>query len=280
MAISNNVQGGNMKQLLAIAILGMLLTGCSKSVDSKSKTFTYPLALGNQWTYSVTLTWKHGDPIRVDTIWGNSGIVNLTVAQVDTIRPGVLSYTIRGIDVGSEMRDGIPERTYLNLPEGMYLLSRKTVMSINAGAIMPRRVPHPPDIVSGHPPLAGFPNAFGLAAALANPAGLITAQTADLADTLPLVLAYPQHTGLIWTYRDSSDARPSRVEKVIEGRETITTPAGSFDCWRIRFIFTPPSDGDLVDYVSPEGLIRRRFEGRLWNGLWTTTYDLTSFTLH
>ena len=49
-----------MKPLLALAILGMLLTGCSKSVDSKSKTFTYPLALGNQWNYSVIWTLAHG----------------------------------------------------------------------------------------------------------------------------------------------------------------------------------------------------------------------------
>jgi hypothetical protein len=268
-----------MKQLLAIAILGMLLTGCSKSVDSKSKTFTYPLALGNQWTYSVTLTWDHGDPTIVDTIEGNSAIVNVTVTQVDTIRPGVLSYTMRGIDAGSEMPDGPPERTYLNLSEGMYLLSRKTAMS-NAQFVLPRRVPQPPGAISRDPPPTGFPNAYAMVAALADPAGPTACNQAVPADTLPLVLAYPQHTGLVWTYYDSTDAWPYRIEKVIEGRETITTPAGSFECWRIRQISTPSlGRGDLVDYVSPEGLIRRRFEGRLSNGLWTTTCDLTSFTL-
>ena len=102
-----------MKPLIAIAISGLLLTGCSKSVDSKSKTFTYPLALGNQWTYSVVQTWENRDPIRVDTVWSSSDTVNLTVVQVDTIRPGVLSYTIRGVDVGLEMFfDSFPERTY------------------------------------------------------------------------------------------------------------------------------------------------------------------------
>jgi len=269
-----------MKLLLAIAILGMLLAGCSKSVDSKSKSFMYPLALGNQWTYSVVLTWDHGDPTIVDTIEGNSAIVNVTVTQVDTIRPGVLSYTMQAIMVESMIPDKeISEFTYLNLPEGMYFLSWKTWSS--AGFLMPRRVPQPPDAISSDPPLAGFPNTPGLLAAFADPAGLTVCQGDVPADTLPLVLAYPQHTGLIWTYYDSTDAWPYRIEKVIEGRETITTAAGTFDCWRIRHISAPSlGRADLVDYVSPEGLIRRRSEGRMQNGLWTGISDLTSFTLH
>jgi hypothetical protein len=267
-----------MKQLVALAISAVMLTGCSKSVDSKSKTFTYPLALGNQWTYSTVLTWEHGDPIRVDTLFGNSDTMTLTVDQLDTIRPGVLSYTIHGVDA-RYMPDEIPEFTYLNLPEGLYLLSWKRVMS-DAEAMMPRRVPYTPDSISSNPPLAGFLDMPRLAAALANPAGLTVCQGDVPADTLPLVLAYPQHSGMVWTYRDSTDARPDRIEKVIEGQETITTPAGTFDCWRIRFIYTPPRDFDLIDYVSPEGLIRRRFVGRMWNGLWIGISDLTSFKLY
>jgi hypothetical protein len=249
-----------MKPLLAIAILGMLLTGCSKSVDSKSKSFTFPLALGNQWTYSVVATLEHGDPIEVDTAWNISDTVNLTVTQVDTIRPGVLSYTMSATDVGFEFIDGPPERTYLNLPEGMYLLSIKTAKYFNSGLVLPRRVPQPPGAISRDEPSAQPLNSRWLAAALPDPAGLVDCQADNPADTLPLVLAYPQRTGLFWTYRDSSDARPYRTDKVIEGRETITTPAGTFDCWRIRFIFTPSGGENFVDYVSPEGLIRRRIK--------------------
>jgi len=269
-----------MKPLLAIVVLGMLLTGCSKSVDSKSKTFTFPLALGNQWTYSVWSTREYGDPIKVDTFWSNSDTVNLTVTQVDTIRPGVLSYTMSAIDVGYPMIDGPPERTYMNLPEGMYLLSIKTVNYFNAGLVLPRRVPQPPGAISRDEPSAQPLNSRWLAAALPDPAGMVDCQAADPADTLPLVLAYPQRTGLFWTYRDSSAARPYRTDKVIEGRETITTSAGTFDCWRIRFIFAPSDGVDVVDYVSPEGLIRRRIEaGSLNHDITFLTCDLISLTL-
>jgi len=268
-----------MKQLLAIAISGLLLTGCSKSVDSKSKTFTFPLALGNQWTYSVVSTREYGDSIKVDTFWRFSDTVNLTVTQVDTIRPGVLSYTMSAIDVGYEMIDGPPECTYLNLPEGMYLLSIKTAKYFNSGLVLPRRVPQPPGAISRDEPSAQSLSSRWLAAALPDPAGLVDCQAADPADTLPLVLAYPQRTGLFWTYRDSSDARPYRTDKVIEGRETITTPAGTFDCWRIRFIFTPSGGIGYVDYVSPEGLIRRRIESGSLKDPDYLTCDLISLTL-
>ena len=263
--------------LYAVVLFSFLCVSCSKSVDSKSKSFTYPLALGNQWTYSVTLTWDHGNPTIVDTIEGNSAVVNLTVAQVDTIRPGVLSYTMRSIEVGSAMPYGIPECTYLNLPEGMYLLS---IPSGASSFALLRPVPHPPGVVSGGPPLAGFPNAIGSVAALLDPEGLTAAQVAN-PDTLPLVLAYPQHAGLIWTYHDSGSAWSFRSERVIDGRETITTPAGSFDCWRIRHIRgAPAADLHIVDYISAQGLIRRRIEMDDFTGNWIFTYDLTSFELH
>ncbi len=268
-----------MKLLLTTAIAGLILTGCSKSIDSKSKSFSYPLALGNQWTYSCVLTWVHGSPIEIDTVPGNSASVILTVERVDTIRSGVLSYTLRGIDVGSEMIDGIPERKYLNLAEGMYLLSSKQVVSSAAGASLPRRIPHSPNALTGDVSSPQAPSIPWLGAALPDAPGLADCQAADPADTLPLILAYPQHTGLFWTFRDSSDMRPYRIDKVIEGREAISTPAGTFDCWRIRFIYTPSFGTDIVDYVSPEGLIRRRIVGRLWNGTWITNYDLTSLTL-
>jgi hypothetical protein len=205
--------------------------------------------------------------------------VNVTVTQVDTIRPGVLSYTMSAIDVGYQMIDGPVEGTYLDLPEGMYLLSITIVDNFNADFVLPRRVPQPPGASSRDEPSAQPPNSRWLAAALPDPAGLLDCQAADPADTLPLVLAYPQRTGLFWTYRDSSDARPYWTDKVIEGRETIRTPAGTFDCWRIRWIFTPHPGGAFVDYVSREGLIRRHAEGGPLNNRYTTTCDLISFTL-
>src|SRR3989304_2013300 len=55
-----------MKPLLAIAISGLLFTGCSKSVDPKTKSFVYPLAMGNQWTYAHLGTMDYVDARKTD----------------------------------------------------------------------------------------------------------------------------------------------------------------------------------------------------------------------
>jgi hypothetical protein len=264
-----------MKPLLAIAISGMLLTGCGKSVDSKSKSFTYPLALGNQWTYKCVGTLEYGDPLKVDST--GTWTFSVSVEQVDTVPPGVLAYNTRAIEVGSDMRDGIPECTYLNLSEGMYVLSQGL-----GSMALPRQVPHAPDVNPSILPMAGFPHVNAMVSALVHPEGQIVSQEANLADTLPLILAYPQHSGLLWTCHDSGGAWSYRSERVIERRETITTPAGSFDCWRIRHIYGAPwAELHEVDYISAQGLIRRRLSMYSSStGDWIYTYDLTSFELH
>ncbi len=208
--------------------------------------------------------------------------MNLTVTQVDTIRPGALSYTIRGVDLPVERFyvDIYPERKYLNLPQGMYLLSITPGRWATAEFMLPRRIQQPPDPLVRDGISVQSRSAHWLAAPFPDLAGPIACQATDPADTLPLVFPYPQHTGLFWNYRDSSDARPYWTSKVIEGRETITTPAGTFDCWRIRFVLTPPRSGRFVDYVSPEGLIRRRTEYRSSDTVWSYTSDLISYALH
>ncbi len=59
----------SLRVLVTVAALCGLFSGCSKSVDSKSKSFSYPLALGNQWTYCGVQTLEYGDPIEADTVW-------------------------------------------------------------------------------------------------------------------------------------------------------------------------------------------------------------------
>jgi hypothetical protein len=260
-----------MKQLLAIAILGMLLTGCSKSVDSKSKTFTYPLALGNQWTYSSVGTWEHGVPLVTDT----TGIGELvaTVEQVDTTATGTTLYTVRAVWTGSSMPYGIPECTYFNHPDGLYRHSCDQPPGDGSGFALPK-IP-----ADSRNPWALLPPIY-----LAGPAGpaMLSGAMAP-ADTLPLVLAYPQHKGMSWLVHDSDDVWAYWVSKTIEARETLVTPAGSFDCWRIRTRVGggPWSTVLGIDYMSPEGLVKRRASERFPNnGNWISTLTLTSFKLY
>jgi hypothetical protein len=106
-------------------------------------------------------------------------------------------------------------------------------------------------------------------------------QVADLADTLPLVLPYPMHDGLLWTARDSTGGTTVSLDKLVEGWETIATPAGSFGCWRIRRIYGAPLGGvESYEYVSEQGLVRRRAELQSSSGVYRDTYNLISFTLY
>jgi hypothetical protein len=69
---------------------------------------------------------------------------------------------------------------------------------------------------------------------------------------------YPLELGKQWTVRYSGN--PWKVEKEIIGQTTITVPAGSFDCWEIRWTHPESSwndDLDFRDFVSEEGLIKR-----------------------
>jgi hypothetical protein len=70
-----------------------------------------------------------------------------------------------------------------------------------------------------------------------------------------LVLRYP--LGGTWRYHDSTDSL-GWTDKTLAGTSKISTPAGSFDCYRINWSFQGSLGGrEVVEYVSEKGLIRR-----------------------
>jgi hypothetical protein len=271
-----------MRLISVIAISGVILAGCGKSidVDSESQSFTIPMACGNQWTYRRTWTWDKGDPPTIHI--GLSTTVAMTVDHVDTILPGVPAYVVRCSGVASDTFDRIPEQTYLNLSTGMYLLPPNTSSRCRQSfPMMPRHVPDSLSWMSDDQPFALFLMTHRLLATLAGPAGLTAVSETYPADTLPLILAYPQSPGQAWTHRDTCGIWEYQVERVIEEREMVTTPAGSFDCWRIRSICGPPFGGlTLVEYISDHGLIRRRMEVPISGGLIGQDLELISLSLH
>jgi hypothetical protein len=76
-------------------------------------------------------------------------------------------------------------------------------------------------------------------------------------------LKYPMKTESQWTYRHPG--QPWQIDKKIVSYEKINVPAGSFDCYKIQWLYDIDQDGvwdtDIVcyDYICDKGLIQRSF---------------------
>ena len=268
-----------MKMFLKLLVLAVILAGCSKSLDSRSKTFTYPLQPGDSWNYRYSFFRQGADTtIPADTQFMSAWEV--LVERVDTVPPGVAAYTVRATIVGSDTTGRVSRRTYINLPEGLYLLSQSASETGGISHVLMRRVISDDGLSIGAYFLSGTVGT-GMAAGLGDPMFSIGAWSAGNADTMPLVFAYPQHRGLFWRAHDSGAMWSYALDKQIEGRETITTPAGSFDCWRIRCIYGPPYTWyKELEYISDQGLVRRRVEVAESTGRVVMIYELVSVALH
>ena len=77
------------------------------------------------------------------------------------------------------------------------------------------------------------------------------------------VLPYPIGRGLRWEYR--SIENEFRIDKRVTGRETITCPAGVYECYKVQWLYDYDGDGEwnsdlqAFDYISESGLIKRSF---------------------
>lgn len=71
-------------------------------------------------------------------------------------------------------------------------------------------------------------------------------------------LSYPLEINKEWVYREQSGM--GGMNRKVLAKETITTPAGSFDCFKIKIMYLDPQWEDqieYIDYVSSRGLIQR-----------------------
>ena len=138
-----------------------------------------------------------------------------------------------------------------------------------------------------------FQGIQSLIASLVGPFDMASGGRSAWYDPLPLILPYPQHLGQRWACSPAGDDQVLRLDKQITGRETVKNSVGAFDCHLIQWIYDPPlKDLDLVDFISAQGLIRRRVE--VDNLIMTdyehpyggdtadviSTYELTSLQLH
>ena len=86
--------------------------------------------MGNQWVYDYQTITDYRGKKPNDTLTFS---IAATVVGVDTILPGICSYTIRATSVLPEWPTPPPEHRYVNLSDGMYLQSSE----IGAGLELP-----------------------------------------------------------------------------------------------------------------------------------------------
>ncbi len=275
-----------MKTRLVFALSGMLIAGivgCDKPVNPKVESFIYPLAMDNSWGYDYQEIIDYRGTRTDDTLRYS---IIATVVRIDTILPGIYSYTIRETSAAIGWPEPPPELSYANLPDGMYRLRPDGQSSL---ALPKQRAGVPGVIFRGR----RYKDTRTLIASLIDPAGMTSAVRSGLFDPLPLVLPYPQRLQQRWTYRAIGIGQGLGVDKQIVAFETAKTSAGSFGCHVIQWIYEPPLEGvDVVEFISAEGLIQRRVEvhdlvipdyehpygGDTANAV--TTYELTSVKLN
>jgi hypothetical protein len=237
-----------LKAAAVAAIMGAVIS-CSGPTEPEDQSFVYPLALGNQWTYQYTQIRIFDGDTPTDTI---QYLYHVEVTRIDTILPGILFYEVRE-SFTDELNDAVEAmRSYVNLPDGMYLYCESRfephwmLLKSSSDAQSP----------GSHTRRSG--TLRELAESILYPPCTGEGHETEYFDPVRLVLPYPQEIGYQWVYVDSAEADLYGVDKRIAAWQTVSTPAGTFDCVSIEWLYT--NDPPLVDIetlVGSQGLIRR-----------------------
>ncbi|MEZ5357511.1 MAG: hypothetical protein R3F48_01690 [Candidatus Zixiibacteriota bacterium] len=279
--------------LSLLTLFAIAMIGCGKATDP-TMDFTYPLAVGNHWEYSITYTATNirGDSAAVvDALSGVSiGASDLDILYYDTLTEGIPSYVlVSSVEFGGGARVD-SGYTYLNNePDGLYIYASDQRFGITL---------HKPGIPEytlhhGSRSFASFED-FLCQSAKEVPTMYAADGNPPVYDVYYQTLAYPLAIGRNWTAR--TEDIYSFTNKSIIGFGDITVPAGTFSCYAVKsdlilvdgLDYVTPSI--RVDYYSSKGMIKRTITGydltivsedNTWIGTAdiTTEYKLTSFML-
>ena len=212
-------------KVLALFVITMLLfiCACSKSKDDNS--YSYPLKIGNSWTYQRTLYEQDHDlPPFV-------GIIKASIDSILISPSGQECYRMRFEEI-YEGESYFYDQYLANLPEGLCSLGGNPgVFELKGNrAIMP--------MFSG---------------------GKKASQDGDSPWFRHPHLLIPKNPEVGATWMQPEDDHWSEVHYVIQDPETVVTDIGTFKChvkrshvnWDSRF-----NDYELFDYYSSKGLVK------------------------
>ena len=266
-----------MKNLIFTLFGLLILAGCNKT-DNGPQISSYPIAAGNEWTYDRELTFTKYESDNMENVIESDTVDNTvrTWIEKDTLMNDTMSVKkFRAHEIDSEVyeteflytdAEGVKCYAYYR-GSGLMAFVKKQV-----GFKFPHSIP------------------FG---------GLFTvhkSKTDKLVYEVPptLNLKMPLVNNIIWTYRLPSEELPVQIDKRVVTAESVKVPAGSFECFKIKYKYSNDSIFDNVnvhEWIAKEGLIKRQInmdptvytnqEGdSVWIGKSTETYSLKALDLN
>lgn len=263
---------------LTITLLAILLFSACDDENDDFQIDSYPMAVGNEWTYDRKMTFTNhesekGDIARqMDTlrysvrVWIEKDTIMDETMSVKKFKAHEQNSDTYSTEFLFEDYDGV--KCYAYYPGGGLLAFVKNRPGIKL----------PPGIPFGG--LLSMPKSKTNELVYENP------------PTLNLKL--PLTNSILWTYRLPSEDFSVQIDKRVIKAESIDVPAGTFECFKIRYEYSNhPSfeDVEVYDWIAREGLIKRQIstdsmvfinqQGDTTGvGSSTNTYALQSFMLN
>ncbi|MBN1779662.1 hypothetical protein JW948_00920 [bacterium] len=246
-------------KLLVCAFVLLALYRCDRDKnpliqeDVVWEPYAYPLKTGNEWRYTRTVVPNMSEELQNAVGLKDTAVSSLTMkitgekSLADTIEAYEFTETIQ-----EDGRITTSASYYSQGPAG-FLFHGYT----GPGVCIPK---------NGKPIKIQFRNrSFSSIQEIIdtygdNPARKTTEMDSLIIESPPL-LVYPSsiQVGHAWTYR--SPGNPFMIRKLPVGQETIQTPAGTFQCMKIRWLYEEDiAQGQNIlfyDYISDQGLVCR-----------------------
>ena len=244
-------------RLAAVAIvLAVLVGGCSNPSDPEwAPDYRYPLELGRSWEYTRVFTVEPSDSLSAvpsDTAYC---YCTAEVVRLDTLSMRVDAYVLRETGVEDTVASWDLETFYRNDSDGLYMLAYEP----GASLVNPKPQGRAQILFKG----MYFSSVREIASHVVGIAECMGERPDSLIYEDPPVraLKYPLRVGSSWNYRQTGN--PWRIDKEVTGTEQVDVPAGSFDCFVVKWSIDISDDGEwdneieFIDYIATEGLIRR-----------------------
>jgi hypothetical protein len=276
----------NTRKILSIAFLfccALALASCTRATDAPPQ-FTYPLDVGNRWEYNYSFAVR--DQSTNVVVRNASARTAVEVIRIESLPNVQNAAVLTDQEISSPLNIVIPVTGlsyFKNEADGLYFYGYRGYGS----SAMPSRAND--DALPFKLAFKGREFSSFNALRLFVEQSYVPASPAGIADTTrPLFLenppakslSYPTDASTQWVMRASL----LRIEKKYVGNEQITVPAGIFNCRKVDWFHDRDGGGNfdedikIIDYIAPEGLIRRTTVMKNINGRDAQGNDLGKFS--
>lgn len=269
-------------RLSILLFILFFIAGCSNNNSNyPSASMTYPMKVGNSWDYTrefIEVEVDHPDQVYKRA----TGEFYIEFTTVDTLVNGQPAFRLYEsweeqiiTEQDTSTYQGATNTWYKENDYGLYVVA----YGASNSAVSPKVAPQ---------------NTYRHGRVRINDSDLFNLRLENLAewqtstiDTIkyevspPKTLRYPMDLFIEWYYRQPYS--PFTIKKEIIGRTAVTSTAGSFDCFIVRWL-GDMNDDEIVDYtikdyISEIGLVKRNivfedFDKYNANNVYLGTFDI------